>query len=172
MWADILCESLGVDVMLMGSGALRLDKLGPIVTYADLLACYPYDESIYQFSLTGRQFKQMMRHVLRDEMWQGEHCEFYQMSRGVEIHYSCREHEFKRFDFNGEPLKDDETLTRAFAKYHFLNFEEFTSLRLSDVERISKPRVISISCFQIIEEYLSTHQLLTADIEGRIVVEK
>ena len=35
LFADIFTESLGVDIMLIGSGSIRSEKLGPIVTYAD-----------------------------------------------------------------------------------------------------------------------------------------
>ena len=37
LFADIFTRSLGIDVMLIGSGSIRAEKLGPIVTYGDLI---------------------------------------------------------------------------------------------------------------------------------------
>lgn len=39
--ADILRDSFGIDLMLMGSGAIRSYALGPVVHYADLVECLP-----------------------------------------------------------------------------------------------------------------------------------
>ena len=39
--ADIFTQSLGVDVMLLGSGSIRTERLGPVVTYGDLTEAFP-----------------------------------------------------------------------------------------------------------------------------------
>lgn len=36
LFSDILKESLGLDIMLLGSGSIRKESLGPIVTLQDL----------------------------------------------------------------------------------------------------------------------------------------
>ncbi len=167
--ADILKDSLGVDIMMLGSGGIRVNSLGPSVTYGDFTACFPYDDNIMQLSVSGAQFKQMMLFMLRDEQWT-EHCEFYQISKGVEIEYIKNEKRFSKFDFMGKPVADDQILTVGIEKYHFINLEDFTSVSEEDVEQNAKARVISTSCNQIYEEYLSENQLLDADVEGRINV--
>lgn len=65
--ADILRDSFGIDLMLMGSGAIRSYSLGPVVHYADLVECLPYDDAVYMHKVTGAQLERMLRHVLRDE---------------------------------------------------------------------------------------------------------
>lgn len=55
LFADIFTRSLGIDVMLIGSGSIRAEKLGPIVTYGDLIEGFPYDDGVYMFKVTGRQ---------------------------------------------------------------------------------------------------------------------
>jgi len=167
--ADILKDSLGVDIMMLGSGGIRVNSLGPSVTYGDFTACFPYDDNIMQLSVSGAQFKQMMLFMLRDEQWT-EHCEFYQISKGVEIEYIKNEKRFSKFDFMGKPVADDQILTVGIEKYHFINLKDFTSVSEEDVEQNAKARVISTSCNQIYEEYLSENQLLDADVEGRINV--
>lgn len=41
LFADIFTRSLGIDIMLIGSGSIRAEKLGPIVTYGDLIEVSP-----------------------------------------------------------------------------------------------------------------------------------
>lgn len=167
--ADILKDSLGVDIMMLGSGGIRVNSLGPSVTYGDFTASFPYDDNIMQLSVTGAQFKQMMLFMLRDEQWT-EHCEFYQISKGVEIEYIKNEKQFSKFNFMGKPVSDDQILTLGIEKFHFINLEEHTSVSEEEVEMNAKARVISTSCNQIYEEYLSENQLMDADVEGRIKV--
>ena len=59
--ADILRDSFGIDLMLMGSGAIRSYSLGPVVHYADLVECLPYDDAVYMLKVTGTQLERMIR---------------------------------------------------------------------------------------------------------------
>lgn len=170
MFSDALKESFDIDIMLVGSGGLRVQKFGPVVTYADLLDCYPYDDSIYKIWLTGTQLKKMFQYILRDEVWEGNHCEFYQLSKGLSISYSKERHEFVEFKFEGEPIDDNRLFTVGIEKYHLLNFEKFTSLSLEEVKKNGEPKLISTSSFQVVEEFLSNHQQLNNQVEGRLVV--
>lgn len=52
--ADILKDSLGVDLMLFGSGEIRGYTLGPVVHYHDLVECLPYDEPVYMLNILVR----------------------------------------------------------------------------------------------------------------------
>lgn len=61
--ADILRDSLGIDLALMGSGAIRNYELGPVVHYQDLVECLPYDEAMYvdiEETPTGIRLKKYM----------------------------------------------------------------------------------------------------------------
>jgi len=84
LFADIFRDSLGVDIMLLGSGSIRADSLGPIVDYGKLKETFPYDDGIYMFKVTGAQLRRMMLYMLRDEAFAG-HTEFYQLSRGLRL---------------------------------------------------------------------------------------
>ena len=170
LMADIMQESLGLDVFLMGSGSIRNEKLGPIVMYQDLTECFPYDDPAYAVTVTGAQFKHMIKHMLRDEVWKGVHCEFYQLSKGLEVEYDVATHEFNKFNFNGEPLADQKILTVGLQGFHYKNFDEFFDVPIKIVDLNRKSRAISTSCVEIIDEYMSSHQRLWRDIEGRLVV--
>ena len=171
LFADILRDSFGIDLMLMGSGAIRSYSLGPVVHYADLVECLPYDDAVYMLKVTGAQLERMLRHILRDEAFQGEHTEFYQFSHGLRMVWSRSEGQFRELTLDGEPLHPDRLYSVAVQKYHYNNLKDFLNISLEEVEQNGKIRVLSTSARDVIEEYLTVNQHLSRTVEGRLVVE-
>ncbi len=171
LFADILCECLGLDIMLLGSGTIRTEKLGPIVTYGNLVECFGFDDGIFLVKVTGQQLKKMLLYTLRDEVWQGDHCEFYQYSDGLRAVYDKSGHCFKDLTFFGKPIEDNRIYSIGVEKFHYNNFEKFFSVPFADVEKNGKSRKISTSSREILEEYLSEHQNLDRKVTGRLVAE-
>jgi len=169
LFADIFKESLGVDIMLLGSGSIRTNALGPIVEYGGLRETFPFDDAIYMFQADGAQLRRMLRFMLRDEAFRG-HTEFYQISEGMRVVYSRTAGEFLEFSYGGHPITDEQLFTVGIQSYHFSNLEKFLNITYAELERYRKPRVISTSCLDIIEEYLSAHPTLSRDVEGRILI--
>lgn len=169
--ADILRDSFGIDLMLMGSGAIRSYSLGPVVHYADLVECLPYDDAVYMLKVTGAQLERMLRHVLRDEAFQGEHTEFYQFSHGMHIVWSRSTQTFRTLTLDGEPLYADRLYTVAMQKYHYNNLQAFLSITPEEAEKNGKIRVLSTSARDVVEEYMMVNQHLNRRVEGRLVVE-
>ena len=169
--ADILRDSFGIDLMLMGSGAIRSYSLGPVVHYADLVECLPYDDAVYMLKVTGAQLERMLRHILRDEALQGEHTEFYQFSHGLRMVWSRSEGQFRELTLDGELLHPDRLYSVAVQKYHYNNLKDFLNISLEEVEQNGKVRVLSTSARDVIEEYLTVNQHLSRTVEGRLVVE-
>ena len=120
--------------------------------------------------VTGAQFKRMIKHMVRDGVWAGEHCEFYQLSSGLRVTYDRATHEYTRFDFNGEPIDDNKIYKVGLQQFHFCNLEDFFNISLDEISENGKPVVISTSCRGIFDEYLSNHQNLDREITGRLVI--
>ena len=169
--ADILRDSFGIDLMLMGSGAIRSYSLGPVVHYADLVECLPYDDAVYMLKVTGAQLERMLRHVLRDEAFQGEHTEFYQFSHGMHIVWSRSAQTFRTLTLDGEALYADRLYTVAMQKYHYNNLKAFLNITLEEAEENGRTRVLSTSARDVVEEYLMVNQHLNRRVECRLVVE-
>lgn len=169
LFADVFKDSLGVDIMMLGSGSIRSADLGPIVDYGNLCETFPYDDSIYQIKVTGAMFKRVAAHLLRDEAFLG-HTEFYQLSKGVAIKYSKSKKQVLSVEFDGKPLEDDRVLTIGLQQFHFSNLEPFLGLTRAEVDAVGKPRVVSTSCLDILMEYLDSHPLLDSEISGRIEI--
>jgi len=168
--SDALAECAGFDVMLLGSGSVRNEQLGPLVVYQDLVECFPYDDSLYMLTVTGNQLKRMMLFMLRDGVWKGEHCEFYQLSKRLKVVYDIPNGRLLEFTFDGEPVDEKRLFRIGLQKFHFSNYTEFFGVPMAEVEAIRKPIVVSTSTRDVLEEYLLTHQHLDHLIDGRLTL--
>ncbi len=166
--ADILQDSLGVDIFLLGSGSIRTKKFGPIVTIGDLKETFPYDDEVILTYWTGKQLKHGILRMLRDEAFFGEHTEFYQLSSGLSVEYDMPTHSFLKFDFKGEPVNDDRIFTVGLQEYHFRNLVDSFDLKIEEIDENHKHRAIATSCAQVLEEILIQGQHQDAKIEGRL----
>jgi 5'-nucleotidase len=169
--ADIFRESKNLDLMLLGSGSVRSTEMGPIVLLSDLTECFPYDDMMHRLLVKGSQLKRMIRYMLRDEVWEGSHCEFYQFSQGMRVVYDKASREFKEFSLGGEPVEDERIYKIGMQHFHYLNLEEFFNVPLKEIAENGAPKVVATSCREILDEYLSNHQNLDSQICGRLVVE-
>ena len=170
LFADILKNSLGIDIMLLGSGSIRTLKLGPIVTLQDLMENFPYDDSIHMVTVTGKQLKDMIHYMLRDEALDGNHTEFYQLSEGLYVEYDKKTKKFNKFTFEGKDVKDDDTFKLGLQKFHFTNMEGGFNITLKELEKNGKSRILTTSCRDVLEEYMSQNQHLDAPAEERLVI--
>lgn len=169
LFADIFKDSLGVDIMLLGSGSIRSEQLGPVVVYRNLKEIFPYDDGIYLVEFTGDQLRHALKYILREEAYSG-HTEFYQVSHGVKITYSRKSLDFAECSLNGKEIIGDAIYRVGMQNFHYANLESFLDVKFEDVKKNSIPRVISTSCLDILEEFLSSHMDVTSCVEGRIEI--
>ncbi|MBQ4506250.1 MAG: bifunctional metallophosphatase/5'-nucleotidase [Firmicutes bacterium] len=170
LFADALRNSLGTDMFFMASGSIRKPELGPIVTHQDLKEIFPFDDAAYILSVKGSQLKRMLSRMLREEIWSGIHCEFYQMSRGVAVEWSRKEQKILSLSYRAKPIEDDKQYTVGFQAYHYQTIEENLGISIEELSENKKPVIAATSCFDVLEEYLSTHQNLNVRSRPRIVI--
>lgn len=172
LFADILKNALGTDIFLLGSGSIRGESLGPVVTKGDFNICFPYDDPVHVVWWTGAQLKHGLLRMLRDEALAGAHTEFYQLSEGLEVEYDQKTHSFIKFNFEGEPVDDERLFSVGLQHYHFTNIEDSFDLKLADVQKNRKDRIAASSCIQVLEETLinETHQ--NAQGTGRLIIHR
>ena len=171
LFADLLQVDSSFEVMLMGSGSIRLKEMGPIVQFQELKECVPYNAPVYMLEVSGQQFRRMMRFMLRDEMFvEGSHGEFYQVSKGMKMVYDRKKGDFEEFSLNGEEIADDRMVRIALQDYHFKNFTEFFNVPVEEVIANKKPRMVITDDFSIFEELLSSMNNVDSHVEGRITI--
>ncbi len=167
--ADALCDSLDLDIMLLASGSIREQSLGPIVQYHDLMEILPFNDDIYCIYIKGEQLRHMIKYMLRDEAFT-DHTEFYQFSRGFRAEYDKSAHKMLSLTLNGREVDGDDIYKVGMHGYHFQNIKEFLDVSVEDLSAYRKPRVISTNDTDILEEYFSHHDMINIPEDQRIVI--
>jgi len=171
IFADAFKESLGLDIMLEASGSLRNPFLGPVMTLKDLQEMHPFDEEVYRYKVSGKQFRGMMRYMLRDESFDASaHTEFYQFSEGMRVVYDKKRKEVTSFTMYGREVSDDELLRVGMHQFHFKNLATGLGITEAEITRNGMPKVIATRSLGLLEEYFSSHPHLTAPAEQRLII--
>lgn len=170
LFSDAMKESLGLDIMLLGSGSIRTEQLGPVVTLGGLKECFPYDDSVHMISVTGAQLRHMLLYMVRDEVWEGVHCEFYQLSEGMKAVYDRASHSFTEFSLDGKPIEDEHVYKVGLQNFHFMNMADIFDIDPDELIKNRKPRVVASSCLEVLQEYLLAHNHIDRKGEGRLIL--
>ena len=171
IFADAFKEYLGLDVMLHASGSLRSRFLGPVMTLKDLQEMEPFDEEVYRYVVTGKQFRHMMEYMLRDEAFDPDaHTEFYQLSEGLRVVYSKKQKKVISLTMHGREIGEDEHLRVGMHQFHFKNLQTGLNISEAEITRNAMPKVIATKSLGLLEEYFSSHPQLTAPEEQRLVI--
>jgi len=153
--SDVLREALGVNLMLVTSGAIRKQEAGPIFTYKDLIEVIAYDEPLYQIILNGKQIKELVCYICRDDGLYGKHTEFYQFSKEFKITYSKSKHNVIIFKYNDRDIFDEQLFTVCIARFDYINFKENFGIDLKEIEKNQKARKVSTSIQDVLDENMS-----------------
>jgi len=169
LFADILQEDTGVDILMLGSGSIRKTSVSTVLTMGELMELFPYDDKLWQLTVTGSQLRRMLHHVFRDEMGDDAHTEFYQYSVGMRVEYDRAKKEFTVLALHGEPIDGERLYTIGLQEYHHVNFNDCFGFAKEEVLENTKARVLSTSVRGQIVEFFSSERLVEAKVEGRIV---
>jgi 5'-nucleotidase/UDP-sugar diphosphatase len=103
--ADAFADNAQCDVMLVGSGSIRSQELGHVVTLKDLMSCFPYDDSLTRFNITGAQLRKTFEHIMRTENRNNE-GECYQVNSKVRAVYNDKKEKLEKLEVSGEEVSD------------------------------------------------------------------
>lgn len=168
LFADIVAERSGADVVFMASGSIRSKELGPLVTLGNLMSCFPYDGVVTKFSVNGEKLKQIFSHIMKPENRTGE-GECYQVNRGVRAVYDEAGKELESLTIKEEPVQDEGCYTICLQDYHVSNSALYLNITHEELMQLSKPRVVTTSAREVLEEYLRNNQNILSRVEGRLV---
>ncbi len=153
--------------MFLGSGSVRVKELGPVVTLADFIACFPYDDSVNRFAITGAQLKRIFSHIMRIENRDGE-GECYQINQGVEAIYDERKRQLVSLKINNQLVDNSKMYTIAIQGYHMDNSAAYLNITPEELRLSGKSKVITTSAQEVLKEFLRNNQNISRKIEGRI----
>ena len=137
----------------------------------DLKTCFPYDDSLTRFTISGAQIFKMFEHFMRKENRNGE-GENYQVNMGIQAIYSESEARLLSLKKDKEDIKFDEFYTICLQGYHYKNSKTYLNISKEELELSGKTKVISTSAQEVIEEFLRNNQNTFRETEGRLVYEK
>jgi len=166
--ADAFAQCANADVMFLGSGSVRVKELGPLVTLGNFISCFPYNDTLNRFTITGEQLKRVFSHIMRPDNRSGE-GECYQVNRGVKAVYNDSLKQLQSLSINEEPVSDSGTYTICMQGYHYSNSAEYLNIPGEELARIEKPRIVSTSAQEVLEEFLRNNQNIISRVEGRLV---
>lgn len=168
LFTDVLRDSLGLDIMLVGSGSIRKDRLGPIIEYADLNEIYPFNHEVYRIQIDGAQLKRMIKHIFRPESFVSD-TEHYQFSGGLRFEVSLSGQKVGKITWNGAPIDDKALFSVGIQSFHFKNIKDFFGLGQRAITKYKPVRVIATKETDVIDEYLSGHSIVTCPDDPRWV---
>lgn len=155
--ADALAQMSESDVMLVGSGSIRSKKLGPVVTLGDLLACFPYDDSLTRFEITGKQLKTIFAHIMRNEN-RNEEGECYQVNFRIQATHDNKNDQLDSIFLNGQTLEDNDLLKVCLQGFHINNCDSYLGISLAELKASNQFKVVTTSAFELLKEYARNNQ--------------
>jgi len=166
--SDSFADIAETDIMLTGSGSIRVKEMGPIVTLKDLMTCFPYDDQIIRYVITGRQIKKIFAYIMRTENRNSE-GECYQVNKRVKAVYDDNKKELVALSVDNKPVEDEQLYKIALQGYHFNNSASYLNISNEELLKSGNSKVISTSAQQVLLEYLKNHQNIDSKIEERLV---
>ncbi|MGD0804253.1 MAG: bifunctional UDP-sugar hydrolase/5'-nucleotidase [Candidatus Bathyarchaeia archaeon] len=167
LFADAFADNAECHVMFVASGSIRSQKLGPLVTMRDLLTCFPYNDVITRYTLTGEQLTRVFKHIMRKENRNSE-GECYQVNGRVRATYSDGEKRLVSLKIDDEDIDPTKQYTICLQDYHAKNSQAYLDVSQEELNAI-KTKVVSTSSFEVLEEYLKNNQNTSRRVEGRLV---
>ncbi|MCJ7471219.1 MAG: bifunctional metallophosphatase/5'-nucleotidase [Actinobacteria bacterium] len=166
--ADAFAYAAQSDVVLVGSGSIRVEEIGPLVTLKDFKACFPYDDFLNRYATSGKKLKKIFSYIMRNENMDGE-GECYQVNEGMEAVYDTVGDSLQSLKVKGEPVDDDKLYTVCVQGYHFNNSADYLGISNEELLEAGKHKVITTSAQEVLEEYLRNNQNISRELEGRLV---
>jgi 5'-nucleotidase / UDP-sugar diphosphatase len=167
VFADAFAARATCDVMFVGSGSIRIPALGPVVTLQDVMSCFPFDDSLITYEITGLQLKTIFSHIMRKENRNSE-GECYQVNSGVQATYDDGKKSLTSLSVAGKPVVDVNSYTICVQGYHSTNSLNNLSMSPTSLVKLGGTIVVTTSAREVLIEYLRTNQNLKQSVEGRL----
>jgi len=169
LFCDILKDNYNIDLVLLGSGSLRKDHIGPVITKGDLMDMYSFDEKLIEVIWTGAQLKHAIEFMFQSASFDadGGHSEYYQVSEGFSFVFDVNSKKLVKATYNRCPINDTTIFTVAIEGFHADNMERFMGLSPEEVEKNGPWRTVTNNIRVSIEEYMRSHTHLVPELYGR-----
>lgn len=171
LMAEGMREQIGTDLAIIGSGSIRRETLGPIVTLKDYLELFPFPGSVVGCRLTGKQLRHLVTFMLREKAFiDPDNCEWFQFSKGFCCEFDRSKHSVISLKMYGNEVGDDDIFTVALQNHFYQSMDSNFDLSPEDVAKNGKAIEVATSATNVMEEYFSSHPKLKLDGEPRLII--
>ena len=167
LFADIFKERADVDIAITGSGSIRLKEMGPIITLGDLIAVFPFSDSLTKFKIKGKNLRKIFSNFMSNEN-RVKDGEYYQVNRRVKAIYNETKNALESLTINNKDVQDEGEYTISLQGYHVDNCFKNLNITYEELTQLEQPKLITTSARDVVEEYLRNHQNISSNIEGRL----
>ena len=167
IFADLFRDCFNVDIMLIGSGDIRVRAMKPLVLFRNLTEAFPYHDEFYRVTVTGKQLKRMIHYLFRPEALNGGHKEFYQFSRGLRFVVSIPEQRVLEITYEGEPIDDERLFRIGLQRYHLKNLKEFLDVSEEEAAANAPFKILATNAMDVLDETLSHTELVRCPEDQR-----
>jgi 5'-nucleotidase len=167
LFADIFKERADVDIAITGSGSIRLKEMGPIITLGDLIAVFPFSDSLTKFKIKGKNLRKIFSNFMSNEN-RVKDGEYYQVNRRVKAIYNETKNALESLTINNKDVQDEGEYTISLQGYHVDNCFKNLNITYEELTQLEQPKLITTSVRDVVEEYLRNHQNISSNIEGRL----
>lgn len=169
IFADAFKESLGVDIMMLASGSIRGEELGPIVLLEDLMQTYPYNDELVGIYVTGSQLRRMVKYTLRTGALLGR-TTCFQYSKGLHMVFDYNAQEFLDFSFEGQEIDDERLYSVGLNAYHYKNIKDCFDITEEEVSKNRPPKVLATKSTDVLDEYFTSKDLVKVLEDDRLII--
>lgn len=166
--ADAFASRAESDVALVGSGSIRVKQIGPAVTLKDFLSCFPYDDVLTRFTVTGERLTKIFSHIMRIENRDGE-GECYQVNKKVKAVYFNSSHSLETLSIDGKPVSKKQLYTICIQNFHVSNAQLYLNVSEEELREFGKAKVVTTSVQEVLEEHFRNSNNASAKIDGRLI---
>ena len=168
LFADAFAQNADCDVMLVGSGSIRSKALGPLVTLQDIIECFPYDDTLTKFFITGSQLRTIFDYFMRKENRDGE-GENYQINHEVKALYNDKLKKLESLKLKDIEIENDRFYSICIQGFHYKNSKKYLNITDKELNASGKTKVVSTSAQEVFIEYLRDNQNAFRETEGRLI---
>ena len=138
-----------------------------------MMEAFPYSEEMYELNITGKQLKHMISFFCREEIWEGDVHEYYQLSKDWDIIYDRKTQKIVQMKFKDKDVEDDQLIRLGLRGYDFGNLKTFFDISPEETLPNGGYKVIATSSKELLYEFLeNSDEIPEYPFEGRLVVTK
>jgi hypothetical protein len=97
------------------------------------------------------------------------HETVFQVNGNVRAVYNDTRATLESLALGKQPVQDDEHYSIGVMEFHYSISDKAFGLSHEELTALGDPQVVCTSWLDVLEEYLSAHQHLTSQVEGRLV---